>query len=94
MRSTSAALLLAPLSACFGYSHINRDTASRPEVSTGSAARVIMPGEPMPDMDDPNPVGEPTMVGGASQEADSSQKARDVPLGPITTLFGYPFWIV
>jgi hypothetical protein len=85
--------MAASLSACFGFSHINRDSAERPEVSTGSAARVIMPGEAMPSMDDETPVGEPTMVGGASQEVDSSQKARDVPLGPITTLFGYPFWI-
>src|SRR5262245_61921637 len=92
LRCTAAALIAIPLGAC-GFAHVNRDTATRPETTTGSAARVVMPGEPMPSMEDENPVGEPTMIGGGTQESDSSEKLRDVPLGPITTLFGYPFWI-
>jgi len=35
-----------------------------------------------------------TLIGGTSSEASSSQKVRDMPIiGPITALFGYPFWI-
>jgi len=33
------------------------------------------------------------MLGGGAAEVDSSEKIRDVPLGPIAVLFGYPFWI-
>jgi hypothetical protein len=33
------------------------------------------------------------MIGGASQSTDHEDTLRDIPLGPITSLFGYPFWI-
>jgi hypothetical protein len=33
------------------------------------------------------------MIGGASGELSRSERRRDTPLGPITTIFGYPFWI-
>jgi hypothetical protein len=92
LRCTAAALIAFPLGAC-GFAHVNRDTSERPEVSTGSAARVVMPGEPMPSMEEQGAAGEPTMIGGGSQQADDSDRLRNVPLGPITTLFGYPFWI-
>ena len=91
-RSATALSLALSLAAC-GFSHINKDRATRPEVTTGSAARVILPGEPMPSMEDQTPVGEPVMIGGGQAETDDSQRTRDVPLGPIATLFGYPFWI-
>lgn len=92
-RSATAVLMASSLSAC-GFSYVNRDNADRPEVTTGSAARVVMPGEPMPSMEDENPVGEPTLLGGGVQEADTSRRSRDVPLGPVATLFGFPFWLI
>ena len=92
VRYMAAALIACALGAC-GFSHVNRDNAQRPEISTGSAARVILPGEPMPSMEDERPIGEPTMIGGGVSESDTSERARDVPLGPLTALFGYPFWI-
>jgi len=76
-----------------GYAHVNRDSATRPERSTGSAARVVMPGEPMPPMDEPITTSEPVMIGGSSSETDRSTRDRDVPFGPLAILFGYPFWI-
>jgi hypothetical protein len=42
---------------------------------------------------DPDSAGSMTMVGGATAEASGSERIRRTPLGPITTLFGYPFWI-
>jgi hypothetical protein len=36
---------------------------------------------------------EMTMIGGSSGEADTEQTLRDMPLGPLAVLFGYPFWI-
>jgi hypothetical protein len=51
-----------------------------------------MPGEAVP-MDPPRPE-QTVMIGGTSAETDASQKVRDVPLGPLAVLFGYPFWIV
>lgn len=92
LRCAAAVLIAAPLSACFGFSYVNRDSAQRPERSTGSAARVVMPGEPMPSMESEEPIGEPQMIGGAVAEADASTRQRDVPLGPLATLFGFPFW--
>jgi hypothetical protein len=92
-RCAAVVLIAAPLGACFGFSYVNRDSAQRPERSTGSAARVVMPGEPMPSMESEEPIGEPQMIGGAVAEADTSTRQRDVPLGPIATLFGFPFSI-
>ncbi|MBW2413017.1 MAG: hypothetical protein JRG76_00785 [Deltaproteobacteria bacterium] len=34
-----------------------------------------------------------TMIGGSSGESDSEYTLRDMPLGPLAVLFGYPFWI-
>jgi hypothetical protein len=34
-----------------------------------------------------------TMIGGASQSTDHEDTIRDVPMGPITAILGYPFWI-
>ncbi len=76
-----------------GYTHINRDSANRPERSTGSAARVVLPGEQMPAMDEPITTSEPVQLGGSSAESDVSTRDRDVPFGPLTVLLGYPFWI-
>ena len=81
------------LSAC-GFAHVNRDSANRPERSTGSAARVILPGEAPPDMSEPVVTSEPVLIGGGSSESDRSERVRDVPLGPLAVLFGYPFWIL
>ena len=36
---------------------------------------------------------EMTMIGGSSGETDDEYTLRDVPLGPLAVLFGYPFWI-
>jgi hypothetical protein len=91
MRRVVALCLCGALTAC-GFSHVNRDRASRPERTTGTAARVVMPGEAVP-MDPPRPE-QTVMIGGTSAETDASQKVRDVPLGPLAVLFGYPFWIV
>jgi hypothetical protein len=41
----------------------------------------------------PDSTGSMTMVGGTSAEVSGSERIRRTPLGPITTLFGYPFWI-
>ena len=75
-----------------GFSHVNRDFSERPERATGSAARVMMPGDPPASMTEPV-AQEPTLLGGGSAESDGSRRQRNVPLGPLTTLFGYPFWI-
>ena len=41
-----------------------------------------------------SPAGEEmTMIGGAAAERSEKRKVRDTPLGPLTALFGYPFWI-
>jgi hypothetical protein len=34
-----------------------------------------------------------SVIGGASGELSRSERRRDTPLGPLTALFGYPFWI-
>jgi hypothetical protein len=93
MRSLVVYLVLCGFVSGCGYSHINRDSSSRPERSTGSAARVLMPGEAAPPSEAPAPELETTMIGGSTQESDQSQRTRDVPLGPLFTIFGYPFWI-
>jgi antitoxin component YwqK of YwqJK toxin-antitoxin module len=47
-------------------------------------------GAPQPD---PTSSGSVTMMGGTSQDGSQSIRERNSPLGPLTTLFGYPFWI-
>ncbi len=92
VRVAAAALIACPLGAC-GFSYVNVDNAQRPETTTGSAARVVMPGEPMPSMESQEPVGEPQLMGGSVAERDTETKVRDVPLGPLATLFGFPFFL-
>jgi len=41
----------------------------------------------------PDDGGGLTMIGGATQSTDHEDTIRDMPLGPITAIFGYPFWI-
>lgn len=35
----------------------------------------------------------PTMLGGMSGSLSKTQRNRQTPLGPITAIFGYPFWL-
>ena len=111
--------LLVPCLACFlacgHFTHTNTDQASRPEVATGTGARIMYPGESGPALsgaqpggasgsssssgsgpggDDPSSHPELTLLGGNTTESSGSQQVRQMPLiGPITALFGYPFWI-
>ncbi len=139
-------LLVLPLGC--GFSHINRDNASRPERAMGTGARIMLPSDSAPPLSGYNPYdqdqdeeqsgasnssgnssgpqaaapgsyggggtqssssgpggssgsssGSPpegpemTMIGGTSAETDREERIRDVPLGPLAVLFGYPFWI-
>ena len=100
-----ALLCLAPFMFACAFDHTNTDTADRPEIDVGSGGSIIYPGQTSPGM--PNRSGGggssstggagadagTTMLGGAGGEATTSTKSRNTPLGPLTTIFGYPFWI-
>jgi hypothetical protein len=100
-----ALLCLAPLLFACAFDHTNTDTADRPEIDVGTGGSIIYPGQTSPGM--PNRSGGggssasseagadagTTMLGGAGGEASTSTKSRNTPLGPLTTIFGYPFWI-
>jgi hypothetical protein len=139
MLRSSCVLLLVGSLGC-GFSHIDRDQASRPETVLGTRATILMPGEAPPPM---GPLGgspagsgssaatpaagagqsgggtvstqqsgnaqsgsstshgggsaggseEMTMLGGSSGETEGETRTRDVPLGPLAVLFGYPYWL-
>jgi hypothetical protein len=97
MRRPLAILVSAGLLTACGFNHTDADRSSRPTRATGSAARVIMPGESPSTLEQaeqaPPSDEEVTMLGGGAPETDSSESVRDVPLGPLAVLFGYPFWI-
>ena len=40
-----------------------------------------------------SPREELTVIGGASEDISRSVRKRDMPLGPLTAILGYPFWI-
>ncbi len=93
------ALLLA---GCGSLTHMDTDHVDRPDIAVGAGATVIMPGQAAPVVTNqgaqaPGAGGsgsEITMLGGTTGEAVGEVKERQVPIiGPITTLFGYPFWI-
>ncbi len=42
---------------------------------------------------EPAPREELTVIGGASEDVSRSVRRRDTPLGPLTAILGYPFWI-
>jgi hypothetical protein len=100
-----ALLCLAPFLFACAFDHTNTDTADRPEIDVGSGGSIIYPGQTSPGM--PNRSGGggsssaggagadagTTMLGGAGGEATTSTKSRNTPLGPLTAIFGYPFWI-
>jgi hypothetical protein len=112
-------LAAALLSAC-QFVHENNDDNSRPDVSIGTGATILWPGQPPPVLGAPgaqtastgsgpgasssssSSSGSPpsssgpelTMIAGTSVEKELSTKERKLPIiGPIATLFGYPFWI-
>ncbi len=138
-------LLLCGSLAC-GFSHIDRDTATRPETVLGTRATILLPGETAPVMpgtggsssgtatpaggssqssSQAGPQGqsgggtvtttqngngqsgssqsrgsgseggteEMTLLGGSSGESEGERRTRDVPLGPLAILFGYPYWV-
>lgn len=100
-----ALLLLLPLLAC-GFAHVNQDLDTRPEMSAGMGATIVYPGQRAPVLGAPSAGSaagaetasghaEPdvTMIGGAAREETGSKRVRNSPLGPLTTLLGYPFWI-
>ena len=106
MRSILLLAVLA-LGGC-SFAHVNDDLEARPDTVVGTGAKVIYPGQPGPAVGprsssssssgSPSGAGSPpgdelTMIGGASEEVSESVRRRETPLGPLTVLFGYPFWI-
>ncbi len=51
------------------------------------------PGGPAASGAPPAPREDLTVIGQASADASRSVRIRDTPLGPITSILGYPFWI-
>lgn len=81
---------------------MDTDHVDRPDIAVGAGATVVMPGQAPPVVTNQGaqaPGGggagsEITMLGGTTGEAVVANKERKVPiLGPLTVLFGYPFWI-
>jgi hypothetical protein len=81
---------------------MDTDHVDRPDIAVGAGATVLMPGQAPPVVTNQGaqaPGGggsgsEITMLGGTTGEAVTENKERKVPiLGPLTVLFGYPFWI-
>ncbi len=103
VRSTLAFLVLVlGLAGCGSLTHMDTDHVDRPDIAVGAGATVMMPGQAPPVVTNqgaqaPGGSGsgtETTMLGGTTGEAVQQVKERKVPIiGPITTLFGYPFWI-
>jgi len=97
MRRPMAILVSASLLTACGFNSTDTAKSTRPTRATGTAARVMMPGESAPSLEQgeqaPPTDEEVTMLGGGVTETDGTDKVRDVPLGPLAVLFGYPFWI-
>lgn len=104
MRPLLAIACALPLAGCIDFDHSNRDVVQQPDIAVGTGATIIYPGQSAPAASrgsgQPGAAGaetqggDITMIGGAAQEASGSQQTRKVPIiGPITALFGYPFWI-
>jgi antitoxin component YwqK of YwqJK toxin-antitoxin module len=101
-----ALLCVAPFVFACAFDHTNTDTAERPEIDVGTGGSIIYPGQPPPGMPDrrgsagssasggaADATDDTTLLGGAGGEAETSTESRNVPLGPLTAIFGYPFWI-
>ncbi len=77
--------------------HIMYPGESGPTLSgaqPGGAAGSASSSQSGPGGDDPSSHPELTLLGGNTTESSGSQQVRRMPLiGPITALFGYPFWI-
>jgi antitoxin component YwqK of YwqJK toxin-antitoxin module len=105
MMRVLALLALVPLVFGCAFDHTNSDTVDRPDRAIGTGATVIYPGQPAPGLGtgpggsgsaSPDAAADPgstTLIGGMGGEAQASDRSRNVPLGPLTALFGYPFWI-
>ncbi len=106
LRFPTPMLALVLLLVGCGFAHVNQDIDSRPETSAGMGASVLYPGQRPPALGTPgnasarspeagNAAAESdvTMIGGSSSRETGSRRIRNTPLGPITALFGYPFWI-
>ena len=102
---TPMLLLVLMLLGC-SFAHVNHDLDTRPETSAGMGATVLYPGQRPPAIGAQAPASaqrpearnaraEPdvTMIGGNSSQEKASKRIRNTPLGPLTTLVGYPFWI-
>jgi hypothetical protein len=101
-RALLTSLICAALAGC-NFTHMNTDTVDRPDVGIGTGAAVIYPGEAgpvvqprmgQPGAEEAAPGLETTMIGGMTGESVQARKEREVPfIGPLTVLFGYPFWL-
>jgi hypothetical protein len=100
-----ALLCLVPFLFACAFDHTNTDTEDRPEIDVGTGGSIIYPGQTSPGMPSrgggsgssatggADDAGGTTLLGGAGGQASTSTKSRNTPLGPLTTIFGYPFWI-
>lgn len=88
------ALLACLALACGQLRHVDTQDEARPETDLGVGATVMYPGQPAPPLGSQTRTGDLTAIGGSHQEKSLDTKDRSVPIvGPLLTLFGYPFWI-
>ncbi|MFQ5696789.1 MAG: hypothetical protein ACE5IL_00705 [Myxococcota bacterium] len=108
MRTVVWVALALLLGAC-GLNHSNSAVEDHPDIDIGAGATVVYPGETTPALPRRSGASggagaagtersdaarrEPTMLGGMSGSLSKTQRNRQTPFGPITTIFGYPFWI-